>query len=82
MTVGGGQEYNKEEGVMINRPQQIFDTKTGKLQNMDGSMASNNTVNDADFDKRKLENGAVYQSPDGKYFRWDAKTQKPIPVQQ
>jgi hypothetical protein len=28
MTVGGGQEWDQEAGVMINRPQQIFDTQT------------------------------------------------------
>lgn len=28
MTVGGGQEWDQNAGVMINRPQQIFDTQT------------------------------------------------------
>lgn len=28
MAVGGGQEWDQEAGVMINRPQQIFDTQT------------------------------------------------------
>lgn len=28
MTVGGGQEWDQNAGVMVNRPQQIFDTQT------------------------------------------------------
>lgn len=85
MTVGGGQEYNDEKGVMINRPQQIFDTQTGRMLNMDGSPASGQggAVGNAKFDTSKFKDGQVYQSPGtGEYFRWDAKTQRQIPVQQ
>lgn len=85
MTVGGGQEYNKEEGVMINRPQQIFDTQTGRLMNMDGSPVGGKggTVDNTKFDTSKFKDGGVYQSPStGEYFRWDAKSQQQIPVQQ
>lgn len=84
MTVGGGQEYNKDEGVMINRPQQIFDTQTGRLLNMDGSMASaTSSANNGEFDTSKFKDGAVYQSPStGEYFRWGEKTKRQIPVQQ
>lgn len=85
MTVGGGQEYNQQEGVMINRPQQIFDTQTGRMLNMDGSPASGQggAVDNAKFDTSKFKDGQVYQSPStGEYFRWDAKTQRQIPVQQ
>lgn len=85
MTVGGGQEYNREEGVMINRPQQIFDTKTGRLLNMDGTPAGGPgaTVDNSQFDTSKLKDGQVYQAPStGQYFRWDAKSGRAIPVQQ
>lgn len=82
MTVGGGQEYNKEEGVMINRPQQIFDTQTGYLLNMDGSPAGT-TADNSQTDTSRFKDGQVYQSKStGEYFRWDAKSQKTIPVQQ
>ncbi|MFW2076589.1 hypothetical protein ACG94X_02495 [Acinetobacter sp. ULE_I010] len=84
MTVGGGQEYNQEQGVMINRPQQIFDTQTGRMLNMDGTPVGGNseTIN-KDFDSSKFKDGSVYQSPStGEYFRWDAKSQRQIPVQQ
>lgn len=85
MTVGGGQEYNKEEGVMINRPQQIFDTQTGRLLNMDGTPVGGPgaTADNSQFDTSKLKDGQVYQAPStGQYFRWDAKSGKAIPVQQ
>ena len=85
MTVGGGQEYNDEKGVMINRPQQIFDTQTGQMMNLDGSPAGGRggAVNNTNFDTGKFKDGQVYQSPStGEYFRWDAKTQRQIPVQQ
>ena len=85
MTVGGGQEYNKEEGVMINRPQQIFDTQTGQLLNMDGTPVGGPgaTADNSQFDTSKLKDGQVYQAPStGQYFRWDAKSGKAIPVQQ
>ena len=82
MTVGGGQEYNREEGVMINRPQQIFDTQTGNLLNMDGSPAGT-TADNSQADTSRFKDGQVYQSKStGEYFRWDAKSQKTIPVQQ
>lgn len=82
MTVGGGQEYNREEGVMINRPQQIFDTQTGNLLNMDGSPAGT-TADNSQTDTSRFKDGQVYQSKStGEYFRWDAKSQKTIPVQQ
>lgn len=82
MTVGGGQEYNKEEGVMINRPQQIFDTQSGRLLNMDGSPAGT-TADNSQADTSRFKDGQVYQSKStGEYFRWDEKSQKPIPVQQ
>lgn len=85
MTVGGGQEYNREEGVMINRPQQIFDTQTGRLLNMDGTPAGGPgaTADNSQFDTSKFKDGQVYQSPStGEYFRWDAKSGRAIPVQQ
>lgn len=85
MTVGGGQEYNKEEGVMINRPQQIFDTQTGRLMNIDGTPAGGqgSTVDNSQFDSSSFKNGQVYQDRNtGKYFRWDEKSQRQIPVQQ
>lgn len=85
MTVGGGQEYNDEKGVMINRPQQIFDTQTGQMMNLDGSPVGGRggAVNNTNFDTGKFKDGQVYQSPStGEYFRWDAKTQRQIPVQQ
>ncbi len=85
MTVGGGQEYNGEEGVMINRPQQIFDTQTGRLLNMDGTPAGGPgaTADNSQFDTSKLKDGQVYQAPStGQYFRWDAKSGRAIPVQQ
>ena len=84
MTVGGGQEYNKEEAVMINRPQQIFDTKTGRMLNMDGTpVGSNATANNGKFDTGQFEDGEVYQSPTtGEYFRWDEKAQRQVPVKQ
>jgi len=82
MTVGGGQEYNKEESVMINRPQQIFDTQSGRLLNMDGSPAGT-TADNSQADTSRFKDGQVYQSKStGEYFRWDEKSQKPIPVQQ
>lgn len=84
MTVGGGQEYNKEEAVMINRPQQIFDTQTGRMLNMDGTpVGSNATANNGKFDTGQFEDGGVYQSPTtGEYFRWDEKAQRQVPVKQ
>lgn len=85
MTVGGGQEYNREEGVMINRPQQIFDTQTGRLLNMDGTPAGGPgaTADNSQFDTSKFKDGQVYRSPStGEYFRWDAKSGRAIPVQQ
>lgn len=85
MTVGGGQEYNREEGVMINRPQQIFDTQTGRLLNMDGTPAGGPgaTADNSQFDTSKLKDGQVYQAPStGQYFRWDAESGRAIPVQQ
>lgn len=85
MTVGGGQEYNREEGVMINRPQQIFDTQTGRLLNMDGTPAGGPgaMADNSQFDTSKFKDGQVYQSPStGEYFRWDAKSGRAIPVQQ
>lgn len=41
MTVGGGQEYNKEEGVMINRPQQLFDTQTQQFIDTPAASSTN-----------------------------------------
>lgn len=85
MTVGGGQEYNREEGVMINRPQQIFDTQTGRLLNMDGTPAGGPgaTADNSQFDTSKFKDGQVYRSPStGEYFRWDAESGRAIPVQQ
>lgn len=40
MTVGGGQEWDQNANVMINRPQQIFDTQTQQYLNT--STSSNN----------------------------------------
>lgn len=85
MTVGGGQEYNKEEGVMINRPQQIFDTQTSRMLNMDGTPVGGQgrTVSNSQFDSSSFKNGQVYQDKNtGQYFRWDEKSQRQVPVQQ
>lgn len=79
MTVGGGQVWSQEASAMVNQKQQIFDTKTGKMLNMDGSEGQ---VSDSDFDSSTLEDGAVYQAPNGTHYRWDAKSQKAIPVQE
>lgn len=84
MTVGGGQEYNAASDKMINRPQQIFDTQTGRMLNMDGTpVGSNATANNGKFDTGQFEDGEVYQSPTtGEYFRWDEKAQRQVPVKQ
>lgn len=84
MTVGGGQEYNAASDKMINRPQQIFDTQTGRMLNMDGTpVGGNSEITNKDFDSSKFKDGQVYQSQNtGEYFRWDAKTKRQIPVQQ
>lgn len=78
MTVGGGQEYNKEEGVMINRPQQIFDTKTGQLQNIDGNPSRQATVG---ANSEKFKGYQVYTDANGNSAYLDPKTGqfKPIP---
>ena len=78
MTVGGGQEYNKEEGVMINRPQQIFDTKTGQLQNIDGN-SSRQAAPGANSDKFK--GYQVYTDANGSSAYFDPETGqfRPIP---
>lgn len=78
MTVGGGQEYNKEEGVMINRPQQIFDTKTGQLQNIDNN-SSRQAATGANSEKFK--GYQVYTDANGSSAYLDPKTGqfKPIP---
>lgn len=78
ITVGGGQEYNKEEGVMINRPQQIFDTKTGQLQNIDNN-SSRQAATGANSEKFK--GYQVYTDANGSSAYLDPKTGqfKPIP---
>jgi len=78
MTVGGGQEYNKEEGVMINRPQQIFDTKTGQLQNIDGNPSRQAT---AGANSERFKGYQVYTDANGNSAYLDPKTGqfKPIP---
>lgn len=83
MTVGGGQEYNQASDKMINRPQQIFDTQTGRMLNIDGTPVGGNAVaNNKDFDSSKFKNGQVYQDPNtGTYFRWDEKSQRQVLVQ-
>lgn len=83
MTVGGGQEYNQASDKMINRPQQIFDTQTGRMLNMDGTPVGGNAVaNNKDFDSSKFKNGQVYQDLNtGTYFRWDEKSQRQVLVQ-
>ncbi len=59
MTVGGGQEWNEQAAAMVNRPQQIFDTKTGQLQNM-GSQTQSGTSGTAAH-----KEGMVYTDKDG-----------------
>lgn len=39
MTVGGGQEWDQNAGVMVNRPQQIFDTQTQQYLNTSPSQS-------------------------------------------
>lgn len=84
MTVGGGQEYNEASDKMINRPQQIFDTQTGRMLNMDGSPAGQSSnANNGQFDSSSFKNGQVYQDKNtGQYFRWDEKTKSQIEVPQ
>lgn len=85
MTVGGGQEWNEQAGVMVNRPQQIFDTQTSRMLNMDGTPigGQGSTVSNSQFDSSSFKNGQVYQDKNtGQYFRWDEKSQQQVPVQQ
>lgn len=82
MTVGGGQEWSEKADSMVNRKQQIFDTQTGRMLNLDGDQAGGDQISNEDFDMSTLKDGGVYQSPDGNYYRWDAKSKTAIPVQQ
>ena len=78
MTVGGGQEWNEQASAMVNRPQQIFDTKTGQLQNIDGN-SSRQAATAANSDKFK--GYQVYTDANGSSAYFDPKTGqfKPIP---
>lgn len=67
MTVGGGQEYNKEEGVMINRPQQLFDTQTQQF--IDTPAASSTNLPNGMTRQVGTSNGKpVYEDAQGNRF--------------
>lgn len=73
MTVGGGQEWDQEAGVMINRPQQIFDTQTkqyvelGNAQQGQGQTAQQyenyQVVEDANGNRAYVVNGQYVPIP-------------------
>ncbi|MDM1248533.1 hypothetical protein HX005_14175 [Acinetobacter sp. R933-2] len=66
MTVGGGQEWNEASGMMINRPQQLFDTQTQQYLNAQptqqqtghkGSFEEGKVYTDANGNKAVYRNG-------------------------
>ena len=73
MTVGGGQEWDQEAGVMVNRPQQIFDTQTkqyvelGNSQQGQGKAAQQfqnyQVVEDANGNRAYVVNGEYVPIP-------------------
>lgn len=73
MTVGGGQEWDQEAGVMVNRPQQIFDTQTqrylelGNTQQSQGQTAQQfenyQVVEDANGNRAYVVNGQYVPIP-------------------
>lgn len=73
MTVGGGQEWDQNAGVMINRPQQIFDTQTqqyvelGNSQHGQGQPARQfenyQVVEDANGNRAYVVNGQYVPIP-------------------
>lgn len=77
MTVGGGQEWNAEAETMVNRPQQIFDTKTGQLQNMDGNPSRQAT---AGANSEKFKGYQVYTDANGNSAYLDPKTRQFMPI--
>ena len=74
MTVGGGQEWDQQAGVMVNRPQQIFDTQTkqyvelGNSQQGQGQAAAQQfqnyqVVEDANGNRAYVVNGEYVPIP-------------------
>lgn len=59
MTVGGGQEWDQEAGVMINRPQQIFDTQTQQYVELGNSQQGQGQSS------QQFENYQVVQDANG-----------------
>ncbi|MGO1061779.1 hypothetical protein [Acinetobacter lwoffii] len=59
MTVGGGQEWDQNAGVMINRPQQIFDTQTQQYVELGNSQQGQGQP------ARQFENYQVVEDANG-----------------
>lgn len=59
MTVGGGQEWDQNAGVMVNRPQQIFDTQTQQYVELGNSQQGQGQSS------QQFENYQVVQDANG-----------------
>lgn len=74
MTVGGGQEWDQNAGVMINRPQQIFDTQTQQYVELGNSQHGQGQP------ARQFENYQVYKDANGRSAYLDPNTGEWMPI--
>lgn len=76
MVIGGGQEWNDKAMAMVNKPQQLFDTATGQLVNLNGQQGNQRReqfeqqLNEYFADKpvgatMQVNGKTVYKQPDG-----------------
>ncbi|MEG2266912.1 MAG: hypothetical protein RSC68_21595, partial [Acinetobacter sp.] len=71
MTVGGGQEWDQQAGVMVNRPQQIFDTQTKQYVELGNSQQGQVQAAAQQFENYQVvedANGNRAYVVDGKYM--------------